>query len=61
MVHIEPTKNFDERLMDIERMLQQQENFKLSYETIYNEPIHPSVPKIDIPLKFEIPRIEPFK
>lgn len=59
-MHNQP-KKFDERLMDIERMLQQQGKSKLSYEIIYNELIHPSVPKMDIPFKFEILRIEPFK
>lgn len=31
------------------------------YETIYNEPIHPSVSKKEILFKFKILKIEPFK
>ena len=31
------------------------------YEPICREPTHPNVPKKDIPYKFEIPKIEPFK
>ena len=42
-------------------MLHQQKKYKVSYETICNEPIHPSIPKMDIPFKFEIPKIESFK
>lgn len=33
---------------------------KLSYTTICNEPIHPSVPKNTFPYKFEIPKIDKF-
>lgn len=33
----------------------------LLYEMICDEPIHPSVPKKDIPYKFEIPKIKSFK
>ena len=55
------TNDFDERLLEIDKILRQQNKHKISYETICNEPIHPSVPKIDIPFKFEILKIESFK
>jgi len=48
-------------LIEIEKMLRQQNKHKISYKTICNELIHPSISKIDIPFKFEIPKIEPFK
>lgn len=47
--------------MEIEKELLLQSKQKLSYETIFNEPIHPSIPKKEIPFKFNIPKIEPFK
>ena len=48
-------------LNEIEEVLLKQKKESLLYETIYSEPIHPSVPKKDIPYKFEIPKIEPFR
>jgi len=48
-------------LKEIEEVLLKQKKESLLYEIICSEPIHPSVPKKDIPYKFEIPKIEPFK
>lgn len=48
------------RLKEIEEKLLMQDK-KLSDEMICGEPIHSSVLKKDIPYKFEIPKIEPFK
>lgn len=38
-----------------------QDKQNISYKIICNEPIHINIPKKQIPLKFEIPKIEPFK
>lgn len=46
--------------MEIKKVCLQRKQ-KVSYETICNEPIHPSVPKNDILFKFKILKIMPFK
>lgn len=62
---MEKIKNEDDGLYiilkEVEKMLSMQDKHKMYYEVICNEPIHPNVPNKDIPYKFEIPKIEPFK
>ena len=45
----------------MELKVNEQGKTKLSYTTIGNEPIHPSVPTKSFPYKFEIPKIDKFK
>lgn len=45
----------------MELKVSEQGKTKLSYTTICNEPIHPSVPTKSFPYKFEIPKIDKFR
>ena len=49
------------RLQEIELKIIHQGKFKLTYNIICNEPIHPSMPSKVFPYKFEIPKIENYK
>ena len=53
---LEEKDDLHKRLMEIEKELHLQNKLKVLYEIIFNEPIYPSVPKKEIPLKFEIPK-----
>lgn len=48
------------RLEDMELRFSEHGKAKLSYTSICNEPIHPSVPTKTFPHKFEIPKIDKF-
>jgi len=47
--------------MEIEKELRLQSKQKMLYENICNDRIHRSVPKKEIPFKFEILKIDSFK
>jgi len=64
MVSIQPLILNDEilkRLEDMELRVSEHGKANLSYTSICNNPIHPSVPMKTFPYKFEIPKIDNFR
>lgn len=56
-----PNDDILNRLHEMEKNLNNQGKSRVSYGSICNKPIHPSIPIKDFPYKFEVPKMDKFK